>query len=59
MFMFCNLIGPALGILAAGETPAPQPETTTASIVVQASSLQKAARAGFKPARSGWKPLPL
>jgi len=27
-------------ILGAGETPAPQPEATTASIVVQASSLQ-------------------
>jgi len=26
--------------LCAGETPAPQPEATTASIVVQASSLQ-------------------
>jgi hypothetical protein len=31
-------------ILGAGETPAPQPEATTASIVVQASSLQRAGR---------------
>ena len=28
-------------ILGAGETPAPQPETSTGNIVVQASSLQK------------------
>jgi hypothetical protein len=30
-----------LYILDVGKTPAPEPETTTASIVVQASSLQK------------------